>query len=192
MIIPLLKPIFHNSALELTKAVKKVAEKKTINQWFETQDTIAYHGDFEKEKIVYGEIVQEPRFYLDNGECELGVFYAEATSFILTGEHLRYLLGMLHSKLITFAFKTFYAGGGLGESGYRYKKAFIERLPIPQITKSNKPTADKITDYAERILKSKAKDPKANTQELEKEIDALVYQLYHLTDEEIKTIENGQ
>ncbi|MBH0257818.1 class I SAM-dependent DNA methyltransferase [Helicobacter pylori] len=152
----------------------------------------AYLEDFEKEKIVYGEIVQEPRFYLDNGECELGVFYAEATSFILTGEHLRYLLGMLHSKLITFAFKTFYAGGGLGESGYRYKKAFIERLPIPQITKSNQPTADKITDCAERILQLKAKDPKANTQGLEKEIDALVYQLYHLTDEEIKIIEDGQ
>ncbi|PDX16309.1 type IIG restriction enzyme/methyltransferase [Helicobacter pylori] len=152
----------------------------------------AYLEDFEKEKIVYGEIVQEPRFYLDNGECELGCFYAEATSFILTGEHLRYLLGMLHSKLITFAFKTFYAGGGLGESGYRYKKAFIERLPIPQITEKNQELADKITDCAERILKSKEKDSKANTQGLEKEIDALVYQLYHLTDEEIKIIENGQ
>ncbi|MBM0605352.1 class I SAM-dependent DNA methyltransferase [Helicobacter pylori] len=152
----------------------------------------AYLEDFEKEKIVYGEIVQEPRFYLDNGECELGSFYAEATSFILTGEHLRYLLGMLHSKLITFAFKTFYAGGGLGESGYRYKKAFIERLPIPKITEKNQELADKITDCAEQILKSKEKDPKANTQKLEKEIDALVYQLYHLTDEEIKTIENGQ
>ncbi|GAA8909309.1 class I SAM-dependent DNA methyltransferase [Helicobacter pylori] len=152
----------------------------------------AYLEDFEKEKIVYGEIVQEPRFYLDNGECELGYFYAEATSFILTGEHLRYLLGMLHSKLITFAFKTFYAGGGLGESGYRYKKAFIERLPIPQITEKNQELADKITDCAERILKSKEKDPKANTQELEKEIDTLVYQLYNLTDEEIKIIEDGQ
>ncbi|MCQ2718115.1 class I SAM-dependent DNA methyltransferase [Helicobacter pylori] len=152
----------------------------------------AYLEDFEKEKIVYGEIVQEPRFYLDNGECELGGFYAEARSFILTGEHLRYLLGMLHSKLITFAFKTFYAGGGLGESGYRYQKAFIERLPIPQITKSNQPTADKITDCAKQILALKEKDPKANTQGLEKEIDALVYQLYNLTDEEIKIIENGQ
>ncbi|GAA8266602.1 class I SAM-dependent DNA methyltransferase [Helicobacter pylori] len=152
----------------------------------------AYLEDFEKEKIVYGEIVQEPRFYLDNGECELGYFYAEATSFILTGEHLHYLLGMLHSKLITFAFKTFYAGGGLGESGYRYKKAFIERLPIPQITPKNQELADKITDGAEAILALKEKDPKANTQELEKEIDALVYQLYHLTDEEIKTIEDGQ
>ncbi len=135
----------------------------------------AYLEDFEKEKIVYGEIVQEPRFYLDNGECELGYFYAEATSFILTGEHLRYLLGMLHSKLITFAFKTFYAGGGLGESGYRYKKAFIERLPIPKITEKNQELADKITDGAKAILEAKEKDPKANTQKLEKEIDALVY-----------------
>ncbi len=152
----------------------------------------AYLEDFEKEKIVYGEIVQEPRFYLDNGECELGYFYAEATSFILTGEHLRYLLGMLHSKLITFAFKTFYAGGGLGESGYRYKKAFIERLPIPKITPQNQKLAHKITDCAKQILEAKEKDPKANTQKLEKEIDALVYQLYNLTDEEIKIIEEGQ
>ncbi|WQX39010.1 class I SAM-dependent DNA methyltransferase [Helicobacter pylori] len=152
----------------------------------------AYLEDFEKEKIVYSEIVQEPRFYLDNGECELGFFYAEATSFILTGEHLRYLLGMLHSKLITFAFKTFYAGGGLGESGYRYKKAFIERLPIPKITHKNQELAHKITDCAKQILALKEKDPKANTQGLEQEIDALVYQLYNLTDEEIKIIENGQ
>ncbi|GHP32561.1 type IIG restriction enzyme/methyltransferase [Helicobacter pylori] len=159
-------------------------------EWYCLQRWAAnYYQDFEKEKIVYGEIVQEPRFYLDSGECELGYFYAEATSFILTGEHLHYLLGMLHSKLITFAFKTFYAGGGLGESGYRYKKAFIERLPIPKITPQNQKLAHKITDGAKAILEAKEKDPKANTQKLEKEIDALVYQLYNLTDEEIKIIE---
>ncbi|WP_424679982.1 TaqI-like C-terminal specificity domain-containing protein [Helicobacter pylori] len=189
---PSLKTYLSQFRPKIDQSGEKGCRKKTSNQWFETQDTIAYHGDFEKEKIVYGEIVQEPRFYLDNGECELGVFYAEATSFILTGEHLRYLLGMLHSKLITFAFKTFYAGGGLGESGYRYKKAFIERLPIPQITYKNQELAHKITDGAKAILETKEKDPKANTQKLEKEIDALVYQLYNLTDEEIKIIENGQ
>ncbi|MFP6100990.1 class I SAM-dependent DNA methyltransferase [Helicobacter pylori] len=176
---------------ELLKRNKDETGKRY--EWYCLQRWAAsYYQDFEKEKIVYGEIVQEPRFYLDNGECELGCFYAEATSFILTGEHLRYLLGMLHSKLITFAFKTFYAGGGLGESGYRYKKAFIERLPIPQITEKNQELADKITDGAKQILALKEKDPKANTQKLEKEIDALVYQLYHLTDEEIKIIEDGQ
>ncbi|MGN8460996.1 class I SAM-dependent DNA methyltransferase [Helicobacter pylori] len=176
---------------ELLKRNKDETGKRY--EWYCLQRWAAsYYQDFEKEKIVYGEIVQEPRFYLDNGECELGFFYAEATSFILTGEHLHYLLGMLHSKLITFAFKTFYAGGGLGESGYRYKKAFIERLPIPKITEKNQELADKITDCTEQILALKEKDPKANTQGLEKEIDALVYQLYHLTDEEIKTIEDGQ
>ncbi|MDU9720680.1 class I SAM-dependent DNA methyltransferase [Helicobacter pylori] len=189
---PSLKTYLSQFRPRIDQSGEKDCRKKTNNQWFETQDTIAYHEDFEKEKIVYGEIVQEPRFYLDNGECELGYFYAEATSFILTGEHLHYLLGMLHSKLITFAFKTFYAGGGLGESGYRYKKAFIERLPIPKITEKNQELARKITDGAKQILALKEKDPKANTQKLEKEIDALVYQLYNLTDEEIKIIENGQ
>ncbi|GAA7387250.1 class I SAM-dependent DNA methyltransferase [Helicobacter pylori] len=189
---PSLKTYLSQFRPRIDQSGEKGCRKKTSNQWFETQDTIAYHEDFEKEKIMYGEIVQEPRFYLDNGECELGYFYAEATSFILTGEHLRYLLGMLHSKLITFAFKTFYAGGGLGESGYRYKKAFIERLPIPKITPQNQELARKITDCAKAILEAKEKDPKTNTQELEKEIDALVYQLYHLTDEEIKIIEEGQ
>ncbi|WP_121013583.1 class I SAM-dependent DNA methyltransferase [Helicobacter pylori] len=176
---------------ELLKRNKDETGKRY--EWYCLQRWAAsYYQDFEKEKIVYGEIVQEPRFYLDNGECSLEYFYAEATSFILTGEHLRYLLGMLHSKLITFAFKTFYAGGGLGESGYRYKKAFIERLPIPKITPKNQELAHKITALVDKILQAKAKDPKANTQGLEKEIDALVYQLYHLTDEEIKIIEDGQ
>ncbi|GAA8939424.1 class I SAM-dependent DNA methyltransferase [Helicobacter pylori] len=176
---------------ELLKRNKDETGKRY--EWYCLQRWAAsYYQDFEKEKIVYGEIVQEPRFYLDNGECELGYFYAEATSFILTGEHLRYLLGMLHSKLITFAFKTFYAGGGLGESGYRYKKAFIERLPIPKITPKNQELARKTTACAKAILEAKEKDPKANTQELEQEIDALVYQLYNLTDEEIKIIEEGQ
>ncbi|GHP26161.1 type II restriction endonuclease [Helicobacter pylori] len=189
---PSLKTYLSQFRPRIDQSGEKDCRKKTNNQWFETQDTIAYHEDFEKEKIVYGEIVQEPRFYLDNGGCELGYFYAEATSFILTGEHLHYLLGMLHSKLITFAFKTFYAGGGLGESGYRYKKAFIERLPIPKITPKNQELARKITACAQAILEAKEKDPKANTQRSEKEIDALVYQLYNLTDEEIKIIEEGQ
>lgn len=101
----------------------------------------AYLPEFAKPKIVYSEIVREPQFYLDNGEFKFGYFYAEATSFILSGNKnfkssLEYLLGLLHSKLCTFAFKEFYAGGGLGESVYRYKKAFLENLPIPKITQS--------------------------------------------------------
>ncbi|MGL2875417.1 DUF7149 domain-containing protein [Helicobacter pylori] len=147
----------------------------------------AYLEDFEKEKIVYPCIMaKEPCFvYEEKG------FYAPAPANIITGDktEIKYLTALLNSKCIYFAMRKFYMGGGIeGE----LKTNNLEKIPIPKITEKNQELADKITDCAERILKSKAKDPKANTQRLEKEIDALVYQLYNLTDEEIKTIENGQ
>ena len=51
----------------------------------------------------------------------------------MTGEHLKFLYHVFHTRTITWLFKHFYAGGGLGEEGYRYKKAFFEKLPIPHI-----------------------------------------------------------
>ncbi|MGL2664699.1 Eco57I restriction-modification methylase domain-containing protein [Helicobacter pylori] len=149
----------------------------------------AYLEDFEKEKIVYPETSQGAYFVYENS----GIFL-EKTAFMIVSDayNLKLLTALLNSKLVTFYFKNFCGGCILGKSGYQYNKHALEKIPIPQITPKNQELADKITDYAERILKSKAKDPKANTQELEKEIDALVYQLYNLTDEEIKTIENGQ
>ncbi|EAL8951550.1 class I SAM-dependent DNA methyltransferase, partial [Campylobacter coli] len=53
----------------------------------------AYIEEFEREKIVYSEIVRKPQFYLDT---KLN-FYAEATSFILTGENLKYLIAFLNN-----------------------------------------------------------------------------------------------
>lgn len=150
----------------------------------------AYLGEFEKPKIIYSEIVHEPQFYLDNGDFKFGNLYAEATSFVLTGEYLEYLIALLHSKTATFAFKNFYAGGGLGESGYRYKKAFLKNLPIPKIDSSNKKIADKIIKLVEQILEQKAQDSAFDTSALESEIDSLVYKLYSLTESEIKTIES--
>ncbi|EJB95098.1 class I SAM-dependent DNA methyltransferase [Helicobacter pylori] len=149
----------------------------------------AYLEDFEKEKIVYPETSQGAYFVYENS----GIFL-EKTAFMIVSDayNLKLLTALLNSKLVTFYFKNFCGGCILGKSGYQYNKHALEKIPIPQITEKNQELAQKITDYAEQILQAKAKDPKANTQELEKEIDALVYQLYHLTDEEIKTIEYGQ
>ncbi len=149
----------------------------------------AYLEDFEKEKIVYPETSQGAYFVYENS----GIFL-EKTAFMIVSDayNLKLLTALLNSKLITFCFKNFCGGCILGKSGYQYNKHALEKIPIPKITPKNKELADKITDCAEQILQSKAKDPKANTQKLEKEIDALVYQLYNLTDEEIKIIEDGQ
>ncbi|WP_444542606.1 Eco57I restriction-modification methylase domain-containing protein [Helicobacter pylori] len=102
------------------------------------------------------------------------------------------ILGVLNSKLMTYFYKKKFFPTHMQGGAFGFDTLSVETLPIPQITKSNKPTAHKITDCAKAILEVKEKDPKANTQELEKEIDALVYQLYNLTDEEIKIIEEGQ
>lgn len=102
------------------------------------------------------------------------------------------ILGILNSKLMTYFYKKKFFPTHMQGGAFGFDTLSVETLPIPQITKSNKPTVHKITDCTKAILEAKEKDPKANTKELEKEIDALVYQLYNLTDEEIKTIEEGQ
>ncbi|MGT0056119.1 type IIG restriction enzyme/methyltransferase [Helicobacter pylori] len=102
------------------------------------------------------------------------------------------ILGVLNSKLMTYFYKKKFFPTHMQGGAFGFDTLSVETLPIPQITKSNKPTAHKITDCAKAILEAKEKDPKANTQKLEKEIDALVYQLYNLTDEEIKIIEEEQ
>lgn len=145
------------------------ARKRTRNKWFETQDSIAYWEDFSKPKIVYSEIVSSPQFYLD--DC--GEFLPEATTFIMSGKHLQYLYNILNSNVFTYFFKKFYAGGGLGEDGYRYKKAFLERLPIP------------IPQY--NTIQSKIKDATA-TSNIEREC----LSLFGFSAEEIAYIESQQ
>lgn len=80
----------------------------------------------------------------------------------MVGSEIEYLYHFLCSRAVTYFFKTFYAGGGLGNSGYRYKKVFLEKLPIPRNTK-------------------KLKINKENVNEV-------VYKLYELNDDEIRFI----
>ncbi len=185
---PSLKTYLSQFRPRIDQSGEKDCRKKTSNQWFETQDTIAYHGDFEKEKIVWAS-VGFVEYCMIPGLLILDTnYFFEVSKF---GNTKNYLLGLLNSKLLTFWLKL--KNTPLGDIGaYRNYKYNIMELPMVKITAKNKKIADKITDCADKILSAKEKDPKANTQELEKEIDALVYQLYNLTDEEIKIIENGQ
>ncbi|GAA6896973.1 hypothetical protein CHC156_05010 [Helicobacter pylori] len=102
------------------------------------------------------------------------------------------ILGVLNSKLMTYFYKKKFFPTHMQGGAFGFDTLSVETLPIPQITEKNQELARKITDGAEQILKVKEKDPKANTLESEKEIDALVYRLYNLTDEEIKIIEERQ
>jgi len=160
--------------------------------WWELRDC-DYYSELEKEKIVWQEIVREPTFAFDDSGM-----YCEATTFLMTGSNLKYIIGLLNSNSVAFFFKKYYSGGGLGGEGFRYKKAFLERLPIPSITDQNQPLVSNIESLVDEILaitRQKNYNPDSSTEEtkkvkeLESQIDELVYQLYNLTKDEIKIIE---
>ncbi|MGL2334548.1 DUF7149 domain-containing protein [Helicobacter pylori] len=136
--------------------------------------------------IVLRKCAKEPIFSYVNFDC-----YVSATFYIIKTKRFdsKFLVGLLNSLLIRFWLKH---RGKVQGNNYQIDKEPLMNIPLIKITKSNQPTADKIIVLVDKILQAKEKDPKANTQRLEKEIDALVYQLYNLTDEEIKIIENGQ
>ncbi|GAA8541407.1 class I SAM-dependent DNA methyltransferase [Helicobacter pylori] len=136
--------------------------------------------------IVLRKCAKEPIFSYVNFDC-----YVSATFYIIKTKRFdsKFLVGLLNSLLIRFWLKH---RGKVQGNNYQIDKEPLMNIPLIKITKSNKPTADKIIALVDKILQAKEKDPKANTQRLEKEIDALVYQLYNLTDEEIKIIEDGQ
>ncbi|WP_300222274.1 Eco57I restriction-modification methylase domain-containing protein [uncultured Helicobacter sp.] len=100
--------------------------------------------------------------------------------------NLKYILGILNSKYTPTLLRAI-----KGDSNSNYPEN-IRNLPIPKITQSNQSIADKIIALVEKILALKESDPKSDTQELEQEIDSLVYTLYSLTEEEIKIIEEGR
>ncbi|GAA6866044.1 class I SAM-dependent DNA methyltransferase [Helicobacter pylori] len=142
------------------------------------------------EKIVIAGMTKVIEAYYTKTPLALGVGIYAIYDFC--GINPLLILGVLNSSFMSwYARENFkdkhMSGGYLG-----LNKGNLEKLPMFELEKSNQPTADKIIVLVDKILVLKEKDPKANTQELEKEIDALVYQLYNLTDEEIKIIEEGQ
>lgn len=150
-------------------------------EWYALQRCAnTYYQYFEEEKIIFSEIVSEPQFHLDTK----GI-YPEATVFFITGDKLRFLIGLLNSKPVTYFYRKFYAGGEL-VGKYRYKKAFLERLPIPKPSSSQE---KKIETLVEKILSAKNKNPQADTSKEERLIDVMVYHLYNLTYEEAKIID---
>ena len=104
------------------------ARKKTGNGWFETQDQIGYWEDFSQPKIVWGEISDRTKFCYD----DRGKFFPEATTFFMTGKHLKYLLFILNSSLSEYLFSKIGTTTGVGT--IRWKKFKIENLLVPCLT----------------------------------------------------------
>ena len=113
----------------------------------------AYLEEFNKEKIVYGQISKIPKFSYD-----LSKFILNDTAFIITGEKLKYLLTMLNSNLIWKATMLFYSGIVLS-SGIKLGKNSISKIPIIVPTQEQE---EYLTNLADKMLESKEKLSKLN------------------------------
>ncbi len=139
-----------------------------------------------EEKIISQVRCIEPIFVYSNEN-----FYgSRALFFIQTCRiNLKYLTGVLNSKLIAFWLKH---KGKIQGNLFKIDKEPLLNIPVVNINSKNEKLANKLISLVDEILKAKEQDKNANTQELENKINSLTYKLYNLTEEEIKIIENKE
>lgn len=132
------------------------ARKKTANKWFETQDQINYSDDFMKQKLIWTPVNSEYKFTI----IPEGYFFNNSI-FMITGEDLYYLCGILNSNLYQKYFEMVFTNGS-----YNYgSAASIKKLPIIDLPKN---IHDEIRDTVKIILSE-------NKMELCSRIDELIY-----------------
>ncbi|MFH5204625.1 class I SAM-dependent DNA methyltransferase, partial [Campylobacter coli] len=135
-----------------------------------------YYQEFEKEKLGWQRITQEPSFILEKEYILL-----DSMAFMVANSknELKYLLGFLNSNLIFYYFKNI--GHLYSDKGFLLSNQYVEKFPIPKINSKNQKLADELINLADDILKAKEQDKNANIQELENKINSLTYKLYNLT-----------
>ena len=184
------------AVLEHLKQYQAELEKRWDkgNYWWELR-ACDYYEKFPTAKIIYPDIATSCRFYLD----EEGYFGANTTYLIPTND--KYLLGVLNSKVAQFFFAQVCAGlEGGGTIYLRFIPQYTQKFPVHV---PDKLQHDKMTSLVEAMLAARKSLATAQTpQEKErlerqidvtdKAIDGLVYELYGLTDEEIKIVEGEE
>ena len=141
-----------------------------------------YYSEFERgEKIIWGLTADKWAFTIDKKQ-----HYLPSNGYILTSTEIpiKYVLGILNSKLMHYYFH--FIGIMTAGGAYTLKAATISALPF----KIAKNTTD-ISSIVDKILSIKENDHDADVSKEESEIDRLVYQLYGLTEEEIKIVEEN-
>ena len=136
----------------------------------------AYLEDFSKPKIVWGEISDRSKFaYESDGLC-----VPEATTFLMIGKDLPYLLCMLNSPLAEWFFSK--VGTTTGVGTVRWKKYTILELLIPQPSKNTLNTTERLVDdYI---------NSRINKEILQNQANSLIYKNVELDDNEIEYIES--
>ena len=141
----------------------------------------AYYEEFAKEKLFWMEMSNEARFAFSETEI-----YCNNKAYFITGDSLKFLCAVLNSALITWFVRHTASTTGMGVT--EWFKITVERIPIPKIGEGEQ---QPLVALVEEILAAKDANSAADTTDLEREIDRLVYELYGLEEEEVTAIERS-
>lgn len=139
---------------------------------------------FQELKIVAPQRSKYNTFGYNNGDwfASSDVYYITSP---INGYSLKYILGLLNSKL--YYIWLYHKGKRKGETLELYQKPLSE-IPIKRVSSEVQNSIIKIVD---EIITHKKTDSRYDTSVLEQKIDTIVYNIYGLTDSEIKFIEKG-
>ena len=140
---------------------------------------------FESPKIVIaGMATKIEAYYDEKGELASGVnVYSIFESKLM---NFKYILAYLNSQLGSWLFRNLFYDKHLGGDYISINATLLKKLPIKVIPTTKQKLIANIVD---RILVVKRGNSQADTSALEREIDQIVYQLYGLTEDEIKVVE---
>lgn len=103
------------------------------------------------------------------------------------GYKIKFVLALLNSKLLDFYYKKKFSTKK--EEAFPEIQTYLyEQLPLPIV---NQEQQNKVISIVDTILQLKSGNNNADTSSLENEINVIVYDLYGLTDAEIKIIEES-
>lgn len=154
------------------------AHSNTISNRSDQGDTFynlrncVYWPEFEKPKIMWGEISDKPKFCFDEDKG----YYMEATTFFMTGDHLVYLLVYLNSPLSEYLFSKL--GTTTGAGTLRWKKYKVEQQLVPDISPEDE----------QRIIALYRKYQQTDDESYLETAYHIIYNIVGLTEEEIKVI----
>jgi len=92
-----------------------------------------------------------------------------------TVESYKFWMALLNSSLLWFYLKN--SGSVLANGYYRYKPAYLENFPVPDISESAEASLSLLADYLMRLNRQHRQD-KLAAKFIEQLIDGLVYELY--------------
>lgn len=215
----IIERVFHSN-IKLDKTYKPILEGSNVQRFFVSEEVNEYikYGSwlgaprdekfFKEPRILVRQIVSGNPLRIYAGYTESELYNAQSIFNLISKTEsnisLKYILSLLNSKTINLYHKYKY----LDLSKNLFQKILIQNcknFPIPNLDLSkteDKAKHDKLVQLVEQMLQSKQQlqtekiEKNKNYLEqkctnLDRQIDNLVYELYNLTEDEIKIIENS-